>query len=276
MLKKSDIPVVILAGGYGSRLSEKTNLLPKPMIEVGVKPILHHIVNIFMNQGFKKFYILGGYKYEIIVNYFRGWCGFSKRLEIYYSKKDNCFKQKEVIKDKHIYESKLEGVTISVIDTGLNTMTGGRLGRILSKLDKDIFILTYGDGLSNINLDKLLQTHENLKSKATISIVNPSSRYGRVQVNEDRVINFSEKPVFEDNWVNGGFIVFNKSSLKVEWFNDQTNLEKDVLTLIANNGDLGFYKHIGFWQCMDTLRDYNSLNKIALESKILPWEKLDE
>ncbi len=276
MLNKLDIPIVILAGGYGSRLSEKTNSLPKPMIDVGDKPILHHIINIFINQGFKKFFILGGYKHEIIMNYFREWCGHTENLKISYSKKNNCFKKEEIIKEKCNFELNLEEVTISVIDTGLNTMTGGRLGRVLSNLNKDKFILTYGDGLSNINLDNLLRTHENFKSEVTITIVNPSSRYGRVRLSGNRVKDFNEKPVFEDNWVNGGFIVFNKFSLKNEWFNDQTILEKDILTIFAREGELGFYKHLGFWQCMDTLRDYNDLNKIAKESAILPWEKIDE
>ena len=135
MFNKSEIPVVILAGGYGSRLSEKTNLLPKPMIEIGGRPILHHIINIFIKQGFKRFFILGGYKHEIIMNYFRGWCGEIESLKITFLKKENFFKKEEKITNKCNFDLKMEDVSISVINTGLNTLTGGRLGRILTRLE---------------------------------------------------------------------------------------------------------------------------------------------
>ena len=270
MQSNNKIPVLILAGGYGSRLSEKTNLIPKPMIRVGDKPIIHHILEIYINQGFKEFYILAGYKYEVIMNYFRTFCGEINKLKI--SNKDNFFSYEEEFEKNKNFSEKYNEVNISVINTGLDTMTGGRLGRVLSLLNNEHFLLTYGDGLSNVNLNCLLECHFETKAEVTISIVNPSSRYGRVNLSGNRISKFNEKPIFEENWVNAGFMVFNRNYLKDSWFKDETNLEKDVLSKISQNGDLGFYKHKGFWHCMDTLRDYNHLNSLASGSKTLPWE----
>ena len=132
--------------------------------------------------------------------------------------------------------------------------------------------MTYGDGLSNVNLNSLLERHSQTKAQVTMTVVNPSSRYGRVNLSGDRVSEFNEKPIFEENWVNAGFMVFNKNYLNNSWFNDKTNLELDILGKVSEKRDLGFYKHKGFWHCMDTLRDYNHLNKLASSSKILPWE----
>ena len=270
MLSNNEIPVLILAGGYGSRLSEKTNLIPKPMIKVGDKPIIHHILEIYINQGFKEFYILGGYKCEIIMNYFRSFCGEINNLKI--SNKNNSFSYEEQFETNKNFPKIYNEVNISVINTGLETMTGGRLGKVLPLLHNDQFFLTYGDGLSNVNLKSLLNRHFQTKAEVTISVVNPSSRYGRVNLSGDRISKFNEKPIFEENWVNAGFMVFNRNYLNNLWFNDETNLEADILGRISENGDLGFYKHKGFWHCMDTLRDYNHLNKLASSSKILPWE----
>lgn len=269
MLSNNKIPVLILAGGYGSRLSEKTNLIPKPMIKVGDKPIIHHILEIYINQGFKEFYILGGYKCEIIMNYFRSFCGEINNLKI--SNENNSFSYKEQFEKNKNFPKTYNEVNISVINTGLETMTGGRLGKVLPLLHNDQFFLTYGDGLSNVNLKCLLERHFQTKAEVTISVVNPSSRYGRVNLSGDRISKFNEKPIFEENWVNAGFMVFNRNYLNNLWFNDETNLEVDILGKISENGALGFYKHRGFWHCMDTLRDYNHLNNLASSSKILPW-----
>ena len=269
MLSKKKIPVLILAGGYGSRLSEKTNLIPKPMIRVGDKPILHHILEIYLKQGFKQFYILGGYKCEVIMNYFRSFCGEVNELKI--SNKNNSFSYEEKF-EKNNFNELYKEVTISVINTGLDTMTGGRLGRVLPLLNTDQFLLTYGDGLSNVNLNSLLERHFQTKAQVTITVVNPSSRYGRVNLSGNRISEFNEKPIFEENWVNAGFMVFNRNYLNNSWFNDTTNLEMDILGKISENGDLGYYKHKGFWHCMDTLRDYNHLNSLASGSETLPWE----
>ena len=171
MLSKKKIPVLILAGGYGSRLSEKTNLIPKPMIRVGDKPILHHILEIYLNQGFKQFFILGGYKCEVIMNYFRSFCGEVNELKI--SNKNNSFSYEEKF-EKNNFDELYNEVTISVINTGLDTMTGGRLGRVLPLLNTDQFLLTYGDGLSNVNLNSLLERHFQTKAQVTMTVVNPS------------------------------------------------------------------------------------------------------
>ena len=229
--------VVILAGGLGSRISEYTKSIPKPMIEINKIPIIVHIMNHFSRYHFKDFYIATGYKGSVIKNYF----------------KKNTFKNWNV----------------NIISTGKNVMTGGRLRRIKKKLgNTENFFLTYGDGISNINLKKLLKFHLNHKKIATISAVRPPARFGFIKLNKNKVSYFKEKSNLDEGWINGGFMVLNKKIFKF-LKGDHTYLERDPMEKLSNQGQLYAFKHEGFWKCMDTLRDKEILEKNIKQKKHL-------
>jgi glucose-1-phosphate cytidylyltransferase len=233
--------VIILAGGLGTRLGEVTEKIPKPMVELDGKPILWHIMNLFSEYGHKDFYIATGYKSEVIEKYFA----------------DNP-----------------SDWNVNAIDTGLNTMTGGRAKLISKYIGNEPCFLTYGDGLSNINIDKLLNFHKKNKKIATISAVRPTARFGELYLEGNMVLSFKEKPQLQDGWINGGFFV-----LEPEFFNyidgDEIFLEREPIEKIAEERQLVAYKHEGFWQCMDTRRDWELL-KSLLEEGIPPWKIKDE
>jgi glucose-1-phosphate cytidylyltransferase len=220
--------VVILAGGRGTRLSEYTKLIPKPMVSINNKPIIYHIMKHFSNYGYKDFYILLGYKGKIIKDYFK-----KKNLNW----------------------------NIKLIDTGLNTMTGGRLKKIKKYLGNDNFFLTYGDGVSNVNLKKLLKFHNGKKNAlVTMTAVRPPARFGAIKIIGQRVKLFREKSKIDEGWINGGFFVINPEFINyIEKFS--TFLEKHPLEKAAKKKKLYAFKHKGFWQCMDTLRDKEILEK---------------
>ncbi len=230
--------VVILAGGKGTRISEYTQILPKPMIKIGSKPILEHIVKYYMKFGFNDFIIASGYKHKIIKNYF---------------KKKNFFPAK-----------------ISVINTGVETLTGSRLKKLANKLN-DTFMLTYGDGLSNINLKKLINFHKKSKKKITLTAVHPPARFGELSIVKNTVTNFEEKPQLQKGWINGGFFVVEPEFLK---FIGNTNvmLERSPLKKAVSTKNLAAYKHTGFWFAMDTLRDKKVLDNLIKNNKS-PWLK---
>jgi glucose-1-phosphate cytidylyltransferase len=229
--------VVILAGGLGTRISEYTQSIPKPMIEVNKVPILIHIMEHFARFGFNDFYIATGYKGEIIKKYF---------------------------KNKNFNKWK-----INVISTGKNVMTGGRLKRLEKKLgDTNDFFLTYGDGLSNINLENLLKFHRRHNKIATISAVRPPARFGFIKLKKNKVDCFREKSSLDEGWINGGFMVLNKKIFKY-LKGDQTYLERYPLEKLSDKGELYAFKHDGFWQCMDTLRDKEILEKSIKQKKHL-------
>ena len=221
--------IVILAGGFGTRISEYTKNIPKPMIKIKGKPIIEHIINHYKSFGFKKFFIAGGYKYKIIENYFK--------------------------------KKKVKNVDIKIINTGLNTMTGGRLKKLQKFLNNKAFMLTYGDGLSDINLHKLLSFHKNKKGIATLTAVRPPARFGVIKINEkNRVTLFREKSSLDEGWINGGFFVFEPEIFKY-LKNDQTFLERTPLIKLSSINKLFAYKHKNFWQCVDTVRDKEILEK---------------
>ena len=228
---------VILAGGKGTRISEYTKLIPKPMIKVGSKPILEHIINYYMKFGFNDFIIAGGYKHSIIKNYFQ--------------------KRKNLVK-------------IEVINTGNSSLTGKRLIKLKNKLT-DTFMLTYGDGLSNVDLNKLLKCHKKNKKKITMTAVHPPARFGELEINNSLVKRFEEKPQLQKGWINGGFFVVEPEFLK---FIGSKNvmLERSPLTKAVKTKNLAAYKHTGFWFCMDTLRDKKVLETM-IKNKKLPWLK---
>mgnify|MGYP000315372111 FL=1 len=228
--------VVILAGGKGTRLSEYTKIIPKPMVEIGSKPILEHIIDYYAKFGFKEFIIASGYKHSIIKNY---------------------FKTKKSVK-------------IDVINTGSETLTGTRLKKLTAKL-KQTFMLTYGDGLSNVNLKKLLKFHKKSKKKITLTAVHPPARFGELTIVKNTVSKFKEKPQLQKGWVNGGFFVVEPEFIK---FIGSKNvmLERSPLIKAVKTKNLAAYKHTGFWFCMDTLRDKNVLENL-IKNKKLQWLK---
>ncbi len=218
--------VVILAGGFGTRLSEYTNLIPKPMVDINNKPIIYYIMKHFSNYGYKDFYILLGYKGKVIKDYFK---------------------------------KKSFNWNINLIDTGLKTMTGGRLKKIKKYLGEENFFLTYGDGVSNVNLKKLLNFHKRKKKALiTMTAVRPPARFGAIKIIGQRVKLFREKSKIDEGWINGGFFVINPKFINyIE--KSSTFLEKYPLEKAAKNKQLFAYKHKGFWQCMDTKRDKDNL-----------------
>jgi len=226
--------VVILAGGFGTRLSEYTKTIPKPMININGKPILIHIMKFYASYGFKDFYIALGYKGEMIKKYF----------------------------NKKFYDW-----NINLIDTGKNTMTGGRLKRLKKYLGRETFMMTYGDGLSNVNLKKLIRFHKRNKKIVTLTAVRPPARFGVVKLKGSRVNYFKEKSKLDEGWINGGFFVMESEFLKFIK-NDNTYLEREPLERMSKKKQLVAFKHKGFWQCMDTKRDKDKLDKILKKKKI--------
>ena len=225
--------VVILAGGFGTRIAEHSKFLPKPMIKVGKYPILVHIIKHYLKFGFTKFYIAIGYKGKIIKDYFK-------------KKKFNC--------------------EINLIETGRNTMTGGRLKKIKKYIGNEIFFLTYGDGISNVNLKSLLKFHIANKKLVTLTAVRPPARFGAIKIKNNIVSYFREKSRSDEGWINGGFFVINPKFFDFIK-NDQTYLEREPLEFITKKRQLAAYKHEGFWQCVDTKRDLILLNKILKNKK---------
>lgn len=242
--------VVILAGGFGTRLSEHTDSIPKPMVEIGGKPILWHIMKIYSHYGFNDFIICLGYKGHIIKEYFLNRFKYDSDVIIDYNinKIQNCNNISEPWK-------------VSLIDTGINTLTGGRLKRIKQYIDGP-FLMTYGDGVSNINIKELVNHHNKYNKKVTVTAVQPAGRFGGLEIENDVLVkSFIEKRRSDSPWINGGFFV-----CEPEIFNyidkDDTIFESDVLDKIASESQLVSYKHNGFWECMDTLKDKNNLNNL--------------
>ena len=226
--------VVILAGGFGTRLSEYTKSIPKPMIKIGRLPILVHIMKHYAKFGFNEFYIALGYKGNFVKNYF----------------KKNKFNWK-----------------INLISTGKNTMTGGRLKRLKKYLKGESFFLTYGDGLSDVNLKKLLMFHKKNKKLVTVTAVRPTARFGALKLKGNIVKNFKEKSRMDEGWINGGFFVINSKFLNFIK-NDRTYLEKEPLERVTKLNQLSAFRHNGFWQCIDNKRDLISINKDLKKKKI--------
>jgi glucose-1-phosphate cytidylyltransferase len=226
--------VVILAGGLGTRISEYTKFIPKPMIKIKGLPILVHIMNHFSKFGFNEFYIALGYKGNIIKNYFK-------------KKKFNW--------------------RINLIDTGKNTMTGGRLKRLKKYLKDESFFLTYGDGLSDVNITKLLRFHNKSKKLVTVTAVRPPARFGALKIKGNSVSYFKEKSRMDEGWINGGFFVVSKNFLSFIK-NDKTYLEREPLEKVTKLKELSAYRHNGFWQCIDNVRDLISIKKKIKYKKI--------
>ena len=248
------LDVVILAGGLGTRLSEYTGLVPKPMVKINNKPILMHIVDIYSKYKLNNFYIAAGYKANVIKNYFNKICIKKKKNQ------------------EHNYFSYLikKNITINVVDTGLNTLTGGRLLRLKNIINKPTFFLTYGDGLSNINIKKLYNFHIRHKKICTVSAVRPPARFGMLNINKSNKVNkFDEKNPLSVGWINGGFFIINDNFFNY-LKNDNTILEREPLEKVASDNQLMAFKHNGFWQCMDTKRDKDNLEILSRKTNV-PW-----
>lgn len=254
----ADISVVILCGGLGTRLSEETQVRPKPMVEVGGRPILWHIMNIYGRHGFASFVLALGYKGEVIKDYFINYHARQSDLTVRLS-------NGEIRYDNPTAEN----WQVSLVDTGANSMTGGRLLRLKGRLT-ETFMLTYGDGVSDINLTELLAYHRSHGRLATVTAVRPPARFGDLVIDEGQVTRFQEKPQAGSGWINGGFFVFEPAVLDF-LTDDNTILERTPLERLAAENQLMAYQHNGYWQSMDTLRD-----KLALEeqwaSGKAPWK----
>lgn len=253
--------VVILAGGFGTRISEESHLKPKPMLEIGEQPILWHIMKGYHAQGFSDFIICCGYKSYVIKEYF---------ADYYLHNCDVSFDFTAGKNHMEVQRRNTEEWKVTLIDTGLHTMTGGRLGRVREYVGDEAFMLTYGDGVSDVNLGSLLQYHRSHGKLATVTAVHPESRFGVMDVDGEFVENFREKSQQDTGWINGGFMVMEPGVFE-RIKSDDDVLEKEVMTSLAADGELMAYKYEGYWRCMDTQRDKARLDE-AWESGKAPWK----
>jgi len=254
--------VGILAGGFGSRLSEETEIRPKPMVEVGAKPLLWHIMRHYAGYGHDEFVVALGYKGEFIKKYFVDFSALSGNLTVHLGG-DQVVAQ----------ESPPVDWTVHLIDTGLHTMTGGRIKRLQPYLGDGTFMLTWGDGVSDVDLDALLAFHRSHGKLATVTAVRPPARYGRLSLSGDQVIEFTEKPQLSEGWINGAFFVLEPDVFRyIE--GDDTQWEREPMERLATDGQLMAYRHGGFWQCMDTLREKHILEQMW-KSGNAPWKTWD-
>lgn len=253
--------VVILAGGFGTRISEESYLRPKPMIEIGTRPILWHIMKYYSHYGYNEFIICLGYKGNIIKEFFMDYYLYTSDVTFDFS--DN---------NKMIINSNVsEPWKVTLVDTGLNTATGGRIKRVEQYIGNETFMLTYGDGVSDININNLLKFHKEHNKIVTISAIQPAGRFGVLDIGENDTINkFAEKSKEDTGWINGGFMVVKPEIFKY-LEDDNTVFELESLSKLAKQSQLVAYKHYGFWQCMDTQRDKQLLEKIWASNKA-PWK----
>ena len=250
---------VILAGGLGTRLSEETHLKPKPMVEIGGKPILWHILKIYSHHGINDFVICLGYKGYLIKEFFANY-------SLHTSDVTYDLKNEEIT----IHRRKSEEWKVTLVDTGENTLTGGRLLRVKEYLRNEPFCFTYGDGVGNIDINKLINHHNNSKKLATLTAVQPPGRYGALELSGNIVKSFQEKPLGDNSWINGGFFVLDPSVIKLI-SGDDCMWEDEPLKLLASQGELNAFKHFGYWQPMDTLRDKKVLEEQWINGKA-PWK----
>lgn len=252
--------VVILAGGYGTRISEESMFRPKPMIEVGGMPILWHIMKEFSFYGFHEFIICAGYKQHIIKEWFANYYLYNSDVTFDFANQNNVI----------IHNNKVEPWKVSVVDTGIDTLTGGRIKRIQDYVGNETFMMTYGDGGSDVNISELLKFHRKDNNLATLTTVQPDGRFGILDISGDKVVSFREKNKKDMGWINGGYMVLEPKVFEyIE--GDMTTFEKEPLEKLANENKLGCYRHDGFWQCMDTMRDREKLEELWSSGKA-PWK----
>jgi glucose-1-phosphate cytidylyltransferase len=253
------VKVVILAGGLGTRLAEETEVKPKPMVEIGGSPILWHIMKQYAHYGFNEFFIALGYRGEVIKRYFMDYYSLNGSMTI------------DLSKGKvETHKKECEDWIIHLMDTGQETYTGGRVQRLESWLKDGTFMVTYGDGVSDIDLQDLLKFHRSHGRIATVTAVRPPARFGGLIFNGDLVVKFTEKPQIGEGWINGGYLVFEPAIFKYLG-GDKSSLEADAMERLAADNQLVAYKHDRFWQCMDTLRDKRLLDHLWREGQA-PWK----
>jgi len=261
MKKESNknIPVVILCGGMGTRLREETEYKPKPMVDIGGKPIVWHIMKIYAHYGYTKFILCLGYKGSVIKDYFLNYEAMSNDLTVSYG---------GASKTHYLSNHKEQNFEITLVDTGLHTMTGGRIKRIEKFIDTETFMVTYGDGLANVDIGKLVAFHKSHGKLATLTAARPPSRFGILELtNEDQVKQFREKVATE--WINGGFLVFNRRVF--DYLDEDCVLEREPMEKLAKDNQMMAYKHEGFWIGMDTYREYEMLNQMW-DNGNAPWK----
>ena len=250
---------VILAGGMGTRISEETSLRPKPMVEIGGKPILWHILKIYSAHGINDFIICLGYKGYVIKEYFANY--FLHMSDVTFDIANN---------KMEVHQNSAEPWRVTLVDTGEDTMTGGRLKRVRDYLDDGDFCFTYGDGVGNVDIGALIAFHEERKTLATLTATQPPGRFGALNLDEHRIVGFQEKPQGDGGWINGGFFVL--SPKVIDYIDgDCTVWEREPMERLARDGQMSAYRHRGFWQPMDTLRDKNHLEELWASGKA-PWK----
>jgi glucose-1-phosphate cytidylyltransferase len=252
--------VAILAGGFGTRLAEETEARPKPMVEVGGRPILWHIMQHYGRYGFKEFYVALGYKGEAIKRFFLEHQSLSGDITVDLA-----------TGGARVRAPAQQDWTVHLIDTGEATLTGGRVKRLEGQLGASPFMLTYGDGVSNVPLDRLLEFHRQQGRLATVTAVRPPARFGGIEFEGDRVKGFIEKAQIHEGWINGGFMVLEPGVFRYLGKGDAAVLEVDLLERLAADGQLSAFRHEGFWQCMDTLRDKKYLDELWVRGSA-PWK----
>jgi len=250
---------VILAGGLGTRISEESHLRPKPMIEIGGRPILWHIMKIYSHYGINDFVVCLGYKGYVIKEYFANY--FLHMSDVTFDMAENRME---------VHQRHAEPWRVTLVDTGQETLTGGRLKRVQQYVGKETFCFTYGDGVADVDISKLVAFHRTEGKSATLTAIQPPGRYGAVSIDDARVTSFAEKPAGDGAWVNGGYFVLEPSAFNYI-ANDQTSWESGALVKMSQDGKLAGYQHVGFWQAMDTLRDKNHLEELW-QSGHAPWK----
>lgn len=266
MKEENNMKVVILAGGFGTRISEESQFKPKPMVELGDMPIILHIMKLYSHYGFNEFIICAGYKQHVIKEYFADY--FLHNSDVTY---DFTAGTNEIV----VHNNHSEKWKVTVVDTGLNTMTGGRVKRIKQYVGDESFMLTYGDGVSDVNIAELVEFHQGHGKMVTMSAYNAGQRFGVLDIKEDGTINeFREKTAGDGNLINIGFMVCQPEF--IDYIQDDTTvLEKKPLEAVANQGELKAYKHMGFWQCMDTVREKEKLEEMWAKGNA-PWKVWDK
>lgn len=250
--------VVLLAGGFGTRLSEYTGIIPKPMVSVGGKPILWHIMQIYAKFGHKDFYVALGYKAEVIKEYFLNYRALNSDFTIDLGSGNTTHHQVNSV-----------DWNVTLVNTGASSMTGGRVKRMQKYIGNEPFLLTYGDGVADINLDEVLKFHKSHGKMVTMSAVRPTARFGELEIDGGLVKSFKEKPQLHEGWINGGFFVVEPAFFELIQ-GDDIMLEREPLEKATQMGELMAYKHEGFWQCMDTKRDQELLEDLFAKDKA-PW-----
>lgn len=252
--------IIILAGGLGTRLAEETHLRPKPMVEIGGKPIIWHLMNVYADSGFSEFVVALGYKGEVVKDYFLNYHALNGDISVDLS--NGAVKA---------HESEHPDWTVHLIDTGLKTMTGGRVKRLKDFIGDETFMVTYADGLANVDVNALLEFHRGHGKLATVTTVPPPSRFGNLEIDNGKVISFNEKPEENDGLINGGFFVFEPAVFSYI-MGDETSLEREPLERLAKDDELMAYEHKGFWQMMDTVLEKQLLETLW-KSGNPPWRR---